>query len=203
MAASKDRAPATTILLEIWRIARRSGVLLDEALAPAGMTGSDFGLYSQLMIEGPMTPTELSRRSGMPPTTVSQVVRRLEERGHLRRSRNPRDGRSASLTLTAAGRKAHAKAAPAFVGVYNRLLDALGPEADQVLVSLIRLDDALASASGEDASRAPGTPANVRRLIYHGPPLTPDEEKQVREYLDFVRWRRSGAQSARRSTAKR
>jgi DNA-binding MarR family transcriptional regulator len=50
-----------------------------------------------------MRLTELAGQLGMPLTTASDVVRRLEGRGHVRRRPNPEDGRSFLFELTARG----------------------------------------------------------------------------------------------------
>jgi DNA-binding MarR family transcriptional regulator len=47
--------------------------------------------------------TELAAELGMPLTTASDIVRRLEARTHIRRMPNPDDGRSFLFELTAAG----------------------------------------------------------------------------------------------------
>ena len=52
---------------------------------------------------GPLTLTELATMLGLPLTTASDVVRRLEGRGRMARKPNPADGRSQLLELTPAG----------------------------------------------------------------------------------------------------
>jgi DNA-binding MarR family transcriptional regulator len=50
---------------------------------------------------------------GVPPTTLADAVRRLDERGEIERLPNPADGRSHLLTLSPAGRERVEAAAPA------------------------------------------------------------------------------------------
>ena len=52
---------------------------------------------------GPLRLTELATELGMPLTTASDVVRRLEARTLVRRIPNPDDGRSFLFELTARG----------------------------------------------------------------------------------------------------
>ena len=63
--------------------------LLEDVLAESELNGDDFGMYSLLRRYGPATPTQLHRWTGLPPTTISAHLKRLEKRGHLTRSPNP------------------------------------------------------------------------------------------------------------------
>jgi hypothetical protein len=128
----------------------------------------------------------------MRPTSLSTVVRRLQERGHLEQRPNPADGRSRLLALTAAGEEAHAVAADAFFAATRALATALGPEEGRQRLALQRLDAALREVGGLDprpytltAPQAAG-----HDLGYDGAPLTPAEESDVRVYIDFIRTRR-------------
>ena len=85
----------------------------------------------------------------MAPTTVSSVVRRLESRGHLVRTRNPADGRSYVLALTDEGRAVHQAAGEAFLGVLGRVLTELGDDADAVRDALVALHRALDRITAE------------------------------------------------------
>jgi DNA-binding MarR family transcriptional regulator len=53
---------------------------------------------------------------------MSHYVREMRERGHVEEERNPRDGRSRMLRLTAAGRSAHRRANLAFEEAYRRFV---------------------------------------------------------------------------------
>lgn len=181
-----------TVLLELWQASRRTGALL-EAHLPAPVS-RDFGTYSLLRFRGPITPTELSRRSGMPPTTVSQVLKRLDRRGHLDRRPNPDDARSTTVALSPAGVAAHAAAAPAFVDLLDALHRELGPELDQVRYSLRALDRALAALSGVEPPHPPEprpADADLQTLPYGGDPLTPAEEDEARRFVAWLRHRRT------------
>jgi DNA-binding MarR family transcriptional regulator len=93
-----------------------------------------------------MTPTELARWMAARPTTVSSHVRRMEKRGHLERQRNPQDGRSHVLRLTASGRRAHARAAVLFGPALDLVRQHLGGQQDEVHTALLRLRSALDEA---------------------------------------------------------
>jgi DNA-binding MarR family transcriptional regulator len=135
-----DVAPAgTNVLLDVWLVARATGGLLDAALAPAGISADEFGVYSALTSADAMTPTELARWMSAPPTTVSSYVRRLMARGHVERERNPADGRSYVLRLTEAGRAAHQAAGARFLPVLDSVVAALGAQEPGVRRSLTHL----------------------------------------------------------------
>lgn len=189
----------TNPLFEIWRIGRRAGSLLDDALGDAGLSATDFGLYSLLRYGAPLTARDIVDRTGMPATTVSQQVRRLDARGHLRREPHPDDARATLLSLSDAGVAAHEAAAPAFRAALSQVEAALGEDHDQVLYSLRRLDRALRSAADDPLSdppaRLPARPdhAVARHITYSGDPLTDEEAERVREFIAWLRWRRAAS----------
>lgn len=142
----------TNVLFRVWLVARATGQVLQPALAPSGLDADEFGIYSALSAGDAMTPTELARWLSVPPTTISSVVRRIEGRGHLVRTRNPADGRSFTLTLTPEGRATHQAAGTAFLGVLGRVLAALGddePTVRAALDTLHRALDRVAMEAGE------------------------------------------------------
>ncbi len=95
------REDGTTLLLDVWLVSRSTHGLLDEALAPAGLTADEFAVYSMLRgSEEGSTPSELAGWMAAPPTTVSSYVKRFEGRGHVERVPNPDDRRSYRLRLT-------------------------------------------------------------------------------------------------------
>jgi DNA-binding MarR family transcriptional regulator len=145
-------AAGTNVLFDVWLLSRATTGLLDVALAPTGLTADEFGLYSVLTSAETMTPSQLARWMSAPPTTVSSYIKRLESRGHLARERNPDDGRSSVLRLTAAGRSAHAAAAAAFAPVLGEVSDRLGNREASVRRALKllrdRVDDVAAGHTG-------------------------------------------------------
>jgi DNA-binding MarR family transcriptional regulator len=77
--------------------------LVERELAADGVDASGYGSLSLIGVRGTMRLTELADQLGMPLTTMSDVVRRLESGGHVRRRPNPDDGRSFLFELTARG----------------------------------------------------------------------------------------------------
>ena len=77
--------------------------VVERELAADGVEANDYGALSLIGVRSEMRLTELADQLGMPLTTASDVARRLEGRGHVRRRPNPEDGRSFLFELTARG----------------------------------------------------------------------------------------------------
>jgi DNA-binding MarR family transcriptional regulator len=191
--------PAMSLLFDLWLVNHLISGALDEILvSESGVSGEDFGFYSLLRRFGPSTPSQVTRWTAMRPTTVSSLVRRLQQRGHVEQRPNPADGRSRLIALTPAGERAHADAADSFFAATRSLTKALGPEETRQRTSLQRLDRALRAVGGLDPrpySVPEESPDGAPAVTYEGPPLTPDEADAVRRYVDFIRSQRERSTS--------
>jgi DNA-binding MarR family transcriptional regulator len=127
----------------VWLTSRATTDLLDATLAPAGLDGDEFAVYSVLTAARSITPTELSRWMAAPPTTVSSYVKRFEARGHVEREPNPADRRSYRIKLTPSGRRAHRTAAALFAPMRDSIVEKLGTEEAAVHAALVTLRTAL------------------------------------------------------------
>jgi DNA-binding MarR family transcriptional regulator len=189
-----DEVPQVSLLFDLWLVTHLVSGALDEFLVGAGGLSSDeFGFYSLLRRFGPVTPSQVARWTAMRPTTVSTLVGRLQQRGHLEQAPNPEDGRSRLLALTPAGEQAHARTAETFFDATRALSTTLGPDEHRQRVSLERLDAALRRIRGLDPrpyAVAIDLPDAEGRLAYDGPPLTAGEEAYVRQYINFIRSQR-------------
>jgi DNA-binding MarR family transcriptional regulator len=114
-----------SLLFEVYAASRAAGELLAVAMAESPLTPEEYAVYSILFDEGPHAPTELARRTGMPPTSMSHFVRGMLERGHAERSPALEDRRSYRIVLTPAGVRAHAAASEAFAEADQRFIRAL------------------------------------------------------------------------------
>ena len=79
-----------SLLFELYAASRSAGELLRAAMVDSPLTPEEYAVYSVLFDEGPHAPTELARRAGMPPTSMSHFVRAMLERGHAERAAYPR-----------------------------------------------------------------------------------------------------------------
>jgi DNA-binding MarR family transcriptional regulator len=77
--------------------------LVERELAAEGVEANGYASLSLIGVRGSMRLTELANELGMPLTTASDVVRRHESLGFVRRRPNPDDGRSFLFELTARG----------------------------------------------------------------------------------------------------
>src|SRR5579885_2190711 len=105
---SKSRSAAPperrlSLLLLLVAAHQRMAQLVERELAADGVESNGYAVLSLIGARSGMRLTELADELGMPLTTASDVVRRLESRGHVRRSPNPDDGRSFLFELTARG----------------------------------------------------------------------------------------------------
>jgi len=80
------------------------GELVERELAREGVVDANgYAALTSIGAWGPISVTELAGVLGTPLTTMSDIVRRLEGRGHVARRVNPDDARSTLLELTASG----------------------------------------------------------------------------------------------------
>jgi DNA-binding MarR family transcriptional regulator len=145
-----------TIFLDAWTAAQRVDQLVTRELKSAGVWTPHYALLSMICIREPITPTALAQAMGVAPTTLSDRLAELLGLGHVRRTKNPRDGRSYLIQSTAAGRRAVDRAAPvtwrAQQGVVRHLKGQL-PAIEAAIADLSRaLDAALAETPKGDTA---------------------------------------------------
>lgn len=72
---------------------------------PVGdLTASQLNALTSLELAGALTPRELADVERVQPPTMTKIIAKLEERGLVRRSPHPTDGRQVILAATEAGR---------------------------------------------------------------------------------------------------
>lgn len=75
--------------------------------AGSGLTPAELSVLGAVVRGGPIRPSELARREGINPTTLSRLLGRLVDEGALCRHDDPTDGRGALVSVTARGRRLH------------------------------------------------------------------------------------------------
>ena len=120
--------------------------LVDRELAADGVEADRYGMLSLIGAFGPLRLTEVASSLGLPLTTASDSVRRLEARGHVRRMPNPDDGRSFLFELTARGDREWRRG----WGALQRIDERLDVDRDAIRVALTDLGSAFASALTDD-----------------------------------------------------
>jgi DNA-binding MarR family transcriptional regulator len=113
----------------------------------------DFALYSALVHFERATPTQLAQHLGMPLSTLLFRFGKIESRGHGVRERNPRDGRSSLLRLSAHGRRAFDIAKPRFTEALQSVHGHLSIDSDAVRDAVADLARAVGAALAEARDR--------------------------------------------------
>jgi DNA-binding MarR family transcriptional regulator len=105
---------------------RRCGLSRDEAV-----------VIISLSITTAATAQHVARYSGRPKNSISRAVVALEEKGLIRRSAHPEDGRASCLELTPAGHKMFKDIKGDHAAADERLLSALAPEERKLFVDML------------------------------------------------------------------
>jgi len=148
-----------SLLFELYAASRASSELIHAAMVEAPLTPEEYAVYSVIFDEGPHAPTELARRTGMPPTSMSHFVRAMLERGHAQRAPSPEDRRSYRIVLTEAGLRAHAASSRAFQEANDRFVGALAVDEEDARAILRAIGRA--AAVGRDRLTADATDATA------------------------------------------
>jgi len=111
----------------IRQAARAVTQLFDEALRPAGLRATQFGILGATMAMGPLTVTKLAEVTVTDRTTLTRNLRLLAKRG-LIRIRTGNDRREREVTLTDRGREALAKGYPFWQKAQAHVVKGLGEE---------------------------------------------------------------------------
>jgi DNA-binding MarR family transcriptional regulator len=147
-----------SVLLLVVAAHQRMAQLVERELAADGVVAADYALLSLVGVRGPARLTEVAGELGIPLTTASDAVRRLEARGHATRGPNPDDGRSVLVALTEAGDAQWRRGWPALRRINEQLTGALA-DPDVVRQGLEQLGTAFAEilARHADHGEAPSS----------------------------------------------
>jgi DNA-binding MarR family transcriptional regulator len=134
------------VLFRLFILGQLANDLVDTAMRREKLNPNGFAVASAIRAFQPITPTALADLLGMPPTTLSSYLRRLEARRHVKRRPNPDDGRSSLLELTKLGDRYVVSGFPALRGSVARVQEHLDYPADDLDLALDRLEDAMRRA---------------------------------------------------------
>lgn len=109
-----------------------------------GLNVPEWRLIAILAEADRLTPAELVQRTRTDKIGVSRAAAALRERELIAAERNPADGRSHFLSLTAEGRRLYEEIAPAALAVEAQLLAEFSVEEAAMLESLLRRIEAKA-----------------------------------------------------------
>ncbi|MGA8303103.1 MAG: MarR family transcriptional regulator [Thermoplasmata archaeon] len=152
---SRALRPAPDEVAEMFRDAfiafkRRQGTVLHEA----GLSYSEWtGLH--LCAQNGAHAREMAESIGLTPAGVTDIIDRLEDRGLVRRTRDPKDRRAIRIELTNAGRRRHRETRRRVLQMWGATVERLAPSEYAALATGLR---ALARLEDPAAARAaPGS----------------------------------------------
>jgi DNA-binding MarR family transcriptional regulator len=138
------------LLQELYSTGLLVGLLVDAELTKVGVPRTLFSFIGWISLLQPVTPRELATETGLPPTTIRDYVRRLVQRGDVRKTPNPEDGRSYHLVLTRKGMSVADRGWPAVVAAFERLERHLDRPATDHLAAMRELRRAVQQALAAD-----------------------------------------------------
>jgi DNA-binding MarR family transcriptional regulator len=115
-----------SVLVELGIVNALASQLFDRRLAQLGLKPVQLGLLTVVATDGPITPKNLERESGLLPTTLRERLRVLECAGYVHKVSNPRDRRSHFVEITGEGVSFLKQAAIAIRAVESDISKALG-----------------------------------------------------------------------------
>lgn len=113
-----------------------------------GLNRAEYLLLFCLAQTPHLTAQDVANVTGRPRNSISRAVHRVLERGLIRRTPDPDDGRQARLRITAAGKRLHQRIVARFVEREAALLEVLDASErrtlDRILARLVENAPALA-----------------------------------------------------------
>lgn len=141
MPRSQDRLHASLSLGALsevlgYHIAQASVVTTEvfqrHVVDPFGLRKVEYSLLLLLLANGPMAPKRLAQVLSLTAPNLTTLLDRLQERGLLRRERNPNDGRSQNIVLTDDGQH-----------LAQQCSDTAGPMEDELRKRLSKAEHAM------------------------------------------------------------
>jgi DNA-binding MarR family transcriptional regulator len=106
-------------------------------LAPLSIDGRHYGVLAVLSELGPRFAADPRRHPRCRPSIMVAFVDELEEKGYVRRGRNPSDRRACAITLNGAGTKVQREAAELLENCERHYLDPLTGAERRTLLELL------------------------------------------------------------------
>ncbi len=150
-------APASSLTTAV-HLLHRAGQCADELqslnLAAGSMTPRQFAVLKAIASSTEPSQTTLVEMTGVDRSTVADIVRRLVDRGLVKRRRTRRDARMYALGLTVKGVAALTATEPAVQTTDDRLLAALGvAEREAFVQSLTKIVASIGPISSARVTR--------------------------------------------------
>ncbi len=129
------------IVLRLWLLLRRVGDTLnlcqDSVFSKYGLTTEQFGVLTSIKSRGPLRPTDLASILERSPNSMSMLIDRMVKAGLVRRTRDRKDRRVVTVSLTSKGEKAVEPAIPAGWEFIHKILSPLSYNDQRALASML------------------------------------------------------------------
>lgn len=132
--AIADSRPLSLVHVLSNRIGR---AFYSEVEARFGVTISEWRILLTIQAEPGISAAEITNLWAMEKMAVNRGIKRLFADGYVKRSRDPRDGRSFRLSLTAKGEKLYETILPTANARYRELMSVLTDEESAAMVSAL------------------------------------------------------------------
>lgn len=116
-------APLTLYLVKRLEMVVRA--LMDDALRPHGLTTLQYTALTVLARQGSLSSAQLARRSFVTPQTMHEMIRWLEQRDLVQRSRDEANRRVLLVSLTPQGRDVVTACAPIIQSFEHRVIESM------------------------------------------------------------------------------
>ena len=134
----------------IGRLARK----LNDTSTGEGLTPTQYSVLGLIRARGPLGLAELTDLEGLNPTMLSRIVRKLDDRGLIRRLPDPSDLRAVRVEVTDAGTAVHTRIRDARTSALSDWIERLPAETQAGLLAAVpALEELAASLRPVDAAR--------------------------------------------------
>lgn len=138
-------APENAVGFVLWRVMHRYQREIDRVLASKDLTHLQFttlAMVAWLARTGEAaTQSALAKTSDIHQMQVSHMLKALEAKGMIIRTRDPLDVRAKRIGLTSTGLTALGEAMPLVIAVQSRLFGVAGQEGGLLLTALSQIED--------------------------------------------------------------
>jgi MarR family 2-MHQ and catechol resistance regulon transcriptional repressor len=128
-------------VMRIWLLLRRAGDALDlcqdSVFSKYGLTTEQFGVLASIKSRGPLRPTDLARIMERTPNSMSMLIDRMVKAGLVRRTRDRKDRRVVTVSMTSKGETAVEPAIPVGWEFIHQILSPLSQDDRRALADML------------------------------------------------------------------
>lgn len=164
----------------LFRTSRLHRLTAGKLLHAIGLYPGQEFLMMHLWDAGAVPQSELIRSMDLDPSTVTKMLQRLEQAGHVKRCPDPKDRRAMLVQATAESAELRANVLIAWEELEERSLAGLDPGEREELVRLLARVENNLCAETEDWSRAPDGPVGTTATGCQGTAAQPASTSRAR-----------------------